>query len=122
MSLSDIWFAVLGKIVLFLMLLSGIWWFFNSGGTTKRDVKRESSMTNQEQSRNVDSVENMKTAFGTAKSFAIAGAAFGLVQNVLFTHVAGSVGDKIAVLFVVVPVWALIAGVVGIIWGKIRGL
>ena len=120
MSLSDIWFAVLGKIVLFLMLLRGICWFFNSGEVSK-NVKKESSMTNSEQVPNADSVDNVKTAFGTAKSFAIAGAAFGLVQNVLFTHVAGSVGDKIAVLFVVVPVWALIAGIVGFIWGKIRG-
>jgi cbb3-type cytochrome oxidase subunit 3 len=121
MSLSDIWFAVLGKIALLLMLLSGIWWFFNSGEASKKDAKKESSMTNLEQKQNVDSVDNVKTAFGTAKSFAIAGAIFGLVQNVLFTHVAGGFGDKIAVLFVVVPVWAVVAGVVGFIWGKIRG-
>lgn len=103
------------------MLLCGIWWFFNLGEASKKDAKKESSMTNSEQKQNVESVDNVKTAFGTAKSFAIAGAVFGLVQNVLFTHVAGGIGDKIAVLFVVVPVWALIAGVVGFVWGKIRG-
>lgn len=121
MSLSDIWFAVLGKIFLFLMLLGGIWWFFNSSEASKTDAKKESSMSNLEHKQDADSVGNVKTAFGTAKSFAIAGAVFGLVQNVLFTHVAGGIGDKIAVLFVVVPVWALMAGVVGFIWGKIRG-
>ena len=121
MSLAVIWFSVLGKIVLFLVLLSGIWWFFNSSKTSKANAKKESSMTNFEQKKDADLVGNVKTAFGTAKSFAIAGAVFGLVQNVLFTHVAGGVGDKIAVLFVVVPVWAVMAGVVGFIWGKIRG-
>jgi cbb3-type cytochrome oxidase subunit 3 len=121
MSLSDIWFAVLGKIFLFLMLLGGIWWFFNSSEASKTDAKKESLMTNLEHKQDADSVGNEKSAFGTAKSFAIAGAVFGLVQNVLFTHVAGGIGDKIAVLFVVVPVWALMAGVVGFIWGKIRG-
>ena len=120
MSLEDIWFAALGKVTIAFGLMFLFWRWLSKPNQTKIDFQKEKTM-NDQTPQSEDGTK--KTALQTAKQAALAGAIYGVINTLFFAHFPppDTMANRIAMSVLALPVWGAIAGVIGFIWGKIRG-